>query len=179
MDSISLSYAKAIYELQKENYAFNYLNELELINKSFDKDIKKFLLSKAISANDKKDIINKTLNKFDKNIVSFICVLIDNNRIDKLDDIIETFKILLQDEQGIVLVNVRLNKELNAKEKEDLKQAIKNKFNKEFNLENKIVEINEIIDKSIIQGLVIEYKGKVYNASLLNKQVSLKEYLEK
>jgi hypothetical protein len=47
-----------------------------------------------------------------------------------------------------------------------------------LNAVNKI-EINEIIDSSILQGLVIEYQGKVLDASLLSKQEALKEYLEK
>ena len=104
-------------------------------------------------------------------------MLIDNYRIDLLKDIIEAYKNLLDKEEGIIRVDVRLAQSLSNAQKEELKNAIKNRFFK-YEVYNKI-EINEIIDSSILQGLVIEYQGKVLDASLLSKQEALKEYLEK
>lgn len=180
MDSVTLSYATAISSLQKENNVSSKdtINDLEKINSSFDDKIKKFLYSKAINANEKKRILGEALKGFDKNIVSFIYVLIDNNRINKLSDIIIAYKEIVDKELGKIIVNVKVSNKLSDSEKTKLKEAIKNKLFKDDLVYNTI-EINEIIDPSIIKGFVVEYQGKVLDASLLNKQESLKEFLEK
>ena len=179
MDKLVVSYATAILELQNEENISNLdtLKELEMIYSSFDDEIKKFLYSKAVNSLDKKQVLEKALKGFNQNVTNFIYVLIDNYRIDLLKDIIDTYKDLIDKEEGIIKVNVRLSKPLNDVQKNDLKAIIKNKF---FNDEkyNDIV-INEIIDSTILKGLVIECRGHILDASLLNKQESLKEYLEK
>ena len=179
MDKLVISYATAILELQKEEgiSSKQTICELEMVYASFDEKIKKFLYSKAINANEKKEVMSKALKGLNKNVINFIFVLIDNYRIDLLKDIIEAYKNLLNKEEGVIRVDVRLAHSLSNAQKEELKNAIKNRFFK-YEVYNKI-EINEIIDSSILQGLVIEYQGKVLDASLLSKQEALKEYLEK
>ena len=179
MDKLVISYATAILELQKEEgiSSKQTISELEMVYASFDADIKKFLYSKAINASEKKEVMSKALKGLNNNVINFIFVLIDNYRIDLLKDIIETCKNLVDKEQGIIRVDVRLAYSLNNAQKEELKNAIKNRFFKYANYND--IEINEIIDSSILQGLVIEYQGKVLDASLLTKIEALKEYLEK
>lgn len=179
MDKLVISYATAILELQKEEgiSSTQTISELEMVYASFNADIKKFLYSKAINVNEKKEVLSKALKGLNKNVINFIFVLIDNYRIDLLKDIIDAYKELIDKEQGIIRVDVRLAHSLNKVQKEELKNAIKNRF---FKYESyKDIEINEIVDSSILQGLVIEYQGKVLDASLLSKQEALKEYLEK
>lgn len=179
MDKLVISYATAILELQKEEQISSKqtLIELETVYKSFDESIKKFLYSKAINTEEKKQVLAKSLKGFNKNVINFLFVLIDNYRIDLLKEIIEAYKELLDKEEGIIRVNVRVAKALTNVQKEDLKNAIKNRFLK-YEVYNSI-EIDETIDPSILKGLVIECQGKVLDASLLSKQESLKEYLEK
>ena len=179
MDKLVISYATAILELQKEEgiSSTQTISELEMVYASFNADIKKFLYSKAINVNEKKEVLSKALKGLNKNVINFIFVLIDNYRIDLLKDIIDAYKELIDKEQGIIRVDVRLAHSLNKAQKEELKNAIKNRF---FKYESyKDIEINEIVDSSILQGLVIEYQGKILDASLLSKQEALKEYLEK
>ena len=179
MDKLVISYATAILELQKEEgiSSKQTLSELELVYGSFDAEIKKFLFSKAISVNEKKEVMARALKGISKNIINFIFVLIDNYRIELLGDIIEVYKKLVDKDEGIIRIDVRLAHSLSNTQKEELKSAIKNRFFK-YEVFNSI-EINEIIDPSILRGLVIEYQGQVLDASLLSKQEALKEYLEK
>ena len=61
--------------------------------------------------------------------------------------------------------------------KQILKKNIKKRF---FNDElDKEIMIKFVIDETLVQGIVVEYQNKVLDYSLLNKQLSLKEYLEK
>ena len=179
MNSIYLSYAEALFSLNKENNKSDKetIEVLDTINSAIDADIKKFLYSKAIKASDKKEVIKNSLKGIDENILGFLYVLIDNNRINELDNIIQAYKRLVMEKSGEIEVTVKSAKELKDINIKLLKKTIKNKFFNN-NLDKEIV-INFIIDKSLVEGILIEYQNKVYDASIINKEISLKEYLEK
>ena len=179
MDSICLSYASALASIIKENNKNNkeIIEELIAISKAFDDEILKFLYSKVIKASDKKEVLKNSLKDVDEDVLAFLYVLIDNNRINLLNGIIEAYQLKDKENDGIITINVKSSKKLNEEELIKLKKIILKKFFND-NLDKEIV-INEIIDPSLLQGLVIEYQNKVLDASLIDKQVSLKEFLEK
>lgn len=179
MDSICLSYASALASIIKENKKNNkeIIEELIAISKAFDEEILKFLYSKVIKASDKKEVLKNSLKDVDEDVLAFLYVLIDNNRINLLNGIIEAYQLKDKENDGIITINVKSSKKLSAEELIKLKKIILKKFFND-NLDKEIV-INEIIDPSLLQGLVIEYQNKVLDASLIDKQVSLKEFLEK
>ena len=178
MNSLTLSYANALDLVITENGKdpSSTLKELEDVYSAFDEQIKKFLYSKVVKASDKKEILKNALKGVYNDIVSFIFVLIDNNRIDKMEDIIKSYKMLLDEKKNIINVDVIVSSKLKEDEKIKIKEKINEKF---FNNSTKEIVINEIIDESIMKGLVIKYKNKTLDASLYTKQVSLKEFLEK
>ena len=113
----------------------------------------------------------------DEDVLAFLYVLIDNNRINLLNDIIEAYKLKDKEKDGIIVVTLKSSRKLNEKELENIKSIIIKKFfGDDFDKE---LIINEVIDPSLLKGLVIEYQNKILDASLIDKQVSLKEYLEK
>ena len=104
-------------------------------------------------------------------------VLIDNNRINVLDNIISAYKNLMIEKSGQIEVVVKSAKTLDDLDINLLKKNIKKRF---FNDElDKEIMIKFVIDETLVQGIVVEYQNKVLDYSLLNKQLSLKEYLEK
>lgn len=179
MNSVYLSYAEALSSLNEENNKNNQqaIETLEKISLSFDDEIKKFLYSKAIKASDKKEVLKNSLKNIDNNILGFLYVLIDNNRINELDNIISAYKSLMIEKSGQIEVVVKSAKELDDIDINLLKKNIKKRF---FNDElDKEIMIRFVIDETLVQGIVVEYQNKVLDYSLLNKQLSLKEYLEK
>jgi len=179
MDSLCLSYASALASIIKEKNKSNkeIIDELIAISKSFDDEVLKFLYSRAIKANDKKEVLKNSLKDVDEDVLAFLYVLIDNNRINLLNDIIEAYQLKDKENDGIVTITLRSSKKLSANELENIKGIIIKKFfDEDFKKE---IIINEVIDPSLLKGLVIEYQNKVLDASLIDKQVSLKEFLEK
>lgn len=170
----SKSYAVALMDLCKENN--NDLNkvvsDLQLVYSLFDEDFVKFLKFPKISKQEKKDVFNKNFSFLDKNILGLLKVLVDNNDILQLDQIINDLIELINEEKGIIVLDVFSTEKLT----ELNKQLIKNYFSKKLNKE---VQINEFIDDTLVGGLVIKYNGKIIDGSLFTKQESLKEYLKK
>ncbi len=179
MDSICVSYASALASIINEKKKNNkeIIDELIAITKVFDEEILKFLYSKVIKASEKKDVLKNSLKEFDEDVLAFLYVLIDNNRINLLDGIIEAYQNMDKENDGIIIINIKSSKKLNANELEKIKKIIIKKF-----FDDKITKeivLNEIIDTSLLQGIVIEYQNKILDASLIEKQLSLKEFLEK
>lgn len=179
MNSLCTSYANALFSLQEEANKSTKLTikMLEDIYASFDDEIKKFLYSKAIKASDKKEVIKNAIKGVDKDIVAFICVLIDNGRINELENIITAYKLKEQEKSAKISIDVVTAHSLDEDTLIKIKKIVKEKFF-DNDLDKEII-INEIIDKEILQGIIIKYQNKVLDASLLTKQLSLKEYLEK
>ena len=179
MNSLYLSYADALFSLQEENNksTSEAINTLVDIYASFDDEIKKFLYSKAIKASDKKEVIKNALKGIDDDIVAFIYVLIDNGRIAELENIINALKLKEQEKARFIPIDVISASPLDKDTLIKVKKIIKEKFFD--NILDKEIVINEIIDKEVIDGIIIKYQNKVLDASVLNKQLSLKEYLEK
>ena len=179
MNSLYLSYADALFSLQEENNksTSEAINTLVDIYASFDDEIKKFLYSKAIKASDKKEVIKNALKGIDEDIVAFIYVLIDNGRIAELENIINALKLKEQEKARFIPIDVISANPLDKDTLIKVKKIIKEKFFD--NILDKEIVINEIIDKEVIDGIIIKYQNKVLDASVLNKQLSLKEYLEK
>ena len=175
MDSVTLTYANAIIALvNEENIDINViLDDLKMFNKVIDDEIFKFLTSKAISNDDKKNLLENSLNIND-NSMGFLKVLIDNNRIEKLPSIIDAIEEIINENKGIVRVKVKSSRPIRESERKELYKIAKEKFDIV-----KDVVFDEEIDASLISGVVLEYNGKLIDASLKARQQSLKEFLEK
>lgn len=101
---------------------------------------------------------------------SYIEVLVRNNDFKKISKIIKEFEKYCKEKKGEVDINVFSAVKLNESEKE----AIKKKF---FSFKNKIINVNNYIDKNILGGVIIKYKDLILDASILNQINSLKKFL--
>ena len=98
--------------------------------------------------------------------------MVDNNTIVYLNDIIMEIQNLLDEEKGVITLEVLTVKPLSELEKLEIIKYFTMKLMKTINLK-------EIIKNDLVGGLVIKYKGKIIDGSLITKQESLKEYLKK
>lgn len=168
------AYAKALMDLSKE-YNIDkkqIVDELQFVVQYFDDEFICFLKNPRISKENKKDVFKKAFSNINKYIFSTLMVLIDNDNIINLQEIILELNKMIDEELGIVTLELFTTKPLNEKEKNIIKLYFSNKLNKKIN-------IKEIIDTNLIGGLIIKYQGKIIDGSIFNKQESLKEHLKK
>lgn len=168
------AYAKVLMDLSKE-YNIDkkqIVDELQFVNQYFDNDFICFLKNPRISKENKKDVFKKAFSNINKYIFSTLMVLIDNDNIINLQEIILELNKMIDEELGIVTLELSTTKPLNEKEKNIIKLYFSNKLNKKIN-------IKEIIDTNLIGGLIIKYQGKIIDGSIFSKQESLKEHLKK
>ena len=169
--SLSKSYAVALLEsLQEKHFDLDQaLLELNQINKIITEDkINKFLVHPNIDKNEKIEIIKKALKDFNKTISSFILVLIENNRIDELQNIIESFKIENNELKGIISVEITTKEKLSREMFNKIVKHLEKSYGKQ-------IEAMESIDEDIIGGIIVKVNGTIVDDSILNKLKAIKD----
>ena len=168
------AYAKALKELSVENNIDinQFISELQLVNSYLDDEFISFLKNPKINKDNKKEVFKNAFKDLNKYVFSTLLVLVDNDTIIYLNDIILELQNLVDEEKGIVTIEVETVNPLSEMEK----QQIINFFTLRL---RKIINLKEIIKQDLVGGLVIKYQGKIIDGSLITKQESLKEYLKK
>ncbi len=171
MSYVAFQYAEALFSLAKETSQIeDVLTEFKVIKKAFDFEIYQFLVHPKIKKQDKKDLISKFVNN--SLLRRFIFVLIDNSRIEILDDVLDEFEKLIDNQNKTMKVQVYSHKLLSPGQKKQLADNLAKKHNRKIELEN-------IVDKSIVGGLRLEFEGMVLDDTINNYLNSLKANLTK
>lgn len=168
-------YSSAFYELSSEKNKLDiHKKHLELVSDIFTKNVelKNFLQNPNISNDEKKEIISKAFKDIDIDLLNYLNLLIDKNRIMLISDLEKDFKKRYNKQMNILEGEVYSSYELKEDEIKDLEHLLKNKFNKK-------VELKNIIDKSLIGGISIYVDGKRIDNSISNRLESLKTHLLK
>jgi len=171
MSYVAFQYSEALFSLALEqNDLDNVLEEFNNFVEGIDKDIYKFLNHPKVTKDNKKDLMKEVVSN--KLLLHFTYVLIDNLRIDLLEDILYDFKKLYDNQNKVLKVNAYMNKPLTKKQEENLIDSLKKKLNRN-------VELISIVDESIVGGMRVEYEGMVHDDTINNYLHSLKANLLK
>lgn len=171
---VSKEYSKALYELANKNNIVDEINEnlksfILLLNEN--PDFIKVLTYPKISNQDKKKTLKDTLLNFNDLFITFLYVLIDNNRINEINAIASDYQRMLNESKGIYDVLVYSASKLDKNQIEATKQSLIRLLNA------KSININNMVDESLIGGIKAFYDGKTFDLSINNKLNSLKNSL--
>lgn len=170
-DALTKSYAVALFESLRENNIDldNALLELQKIAEIIrEEKINKFLLHPSIDKNEKIDIIKEALKDFNKTIASFILVLIENNRIDIYEGIIESFKEEYNELKGIINVEIITREPLSREMYKKIVSYLEDNYKRR-------VEATTKTDDDIIGGIIVKVNGTIIDDSILNKLKAIKD----
>jgi len=140
-------------------------NSRELVN----------LLQSPIVNADKKTAVMQsiaTTAKFQPLTFSFIKLLINKNRESDLPYIAQGFIDLYNHLKGIHTVKLTTAVAIS----ESIQQAIVNKVQQTQNF--KAIELETVVDEKLIGGFVLEFDGKIVDASILHDLKSIKKQFE-
>ena len=165
MNQIAQTYAEALFSLGLEEKKLAKLQDEGKALSEIIHDNEDFLLlidSRFMSREERQDIASKILKDFDEDIVSFVKVLIVNNRTNYIKDVLQAFNSLCNEykgvKEGLIYSAFPLNKETLIK--------IKNKISQ---IEGMDVELISRIDPSLIGGVKVVINSHVYDGSIKNQ----------
>ena len=170
MNEIASRYGLALFSIaeEKNNIQSLQLEVKELRKILFENQDFIVLLNNSFLSHEERDsIVDKTLSAFDKDIVTLVKVLIDNNRVRYLLDVLDAFNSLCNHargvEEGLVYSVVPLDE-----------QTLKQLEKKISQLEKVEVELINRIDHNLIGGLKVVIGGHIYDGSIKNKLEQIK-----
>ncbi len=171
---VAYEYANALIELSLSN---NVLNEIEDNFKTLvlaikeNPDFMKVITYPLIKTKDKKKSIKDVCNNMNELFVNFLYVLIDNNRINDLFVIYKEFCKIIDQNNNRLTVDVISAVKLSKNEIDNLSIKLSAYFN------NKKININPLIDKTLIGGIKVISDGKSIDLSVIGKLNNLKEQI--
>ena len=176
ISTVGLQYAKAIFDLAcDKNLEETYFENLRVINDLLisNTEIYKTFIHPSISYEEKKNILKNVLEeKVENEFLHFLFVLIDNDRFQDLDDIVDSYQYYLNEQKKVSNAKIFTKYNLLDEEIEKIRKKLQIHFNKKINIE-------QILDENLIGGIIINIDGKVIDGSILNQMNDLKNDLKK
>jgi len=153
----SAVYAKVLFE---EDSSLDFLKKLKAYIKIFTEDLSvfSFFNSPLISFEEKTGVLDQALKQAPALLKSFFKVLLKNKSFFLLSEIQENFQELWNDKNKLCPALVFRSQALTEREKADLKDSLKNFFNKKIVLQEKE-------DKSLIAGLKVFAGGYIFKGN--------------
>ncbi|WP_452221548.1 ATP synthase F1 subunit delta [Lacinutrix salivirga] len=168
----AIRYAKAVLDLASTQKTAPAVNEdmLQIANAvNESQDLSNMLQNAVITASDKKEALLKVFPNANPMFAGLLDVLVQNKRINILGDVASKYVELYEKSQNIEVANVTTAVPLTN----DLKNKVLAKV-KELTSAQKI-EINNIVDESILGGFILRVGDTQYNASISNQLNKLKK----
>ncbi|MCL4138974.1 UNVERIFIED_CONTAM: hypothetical protein GTU68_004412 [Idotea baltica] len=166
----AIRYAKAILSLASDQKAADAVNgDMKLIASTIaeSKELSDALQSPVIPSSVKKSILLEVFKKSNEQTLNLIDTLMNNNRIGILSDVALKYNQLFDQSKGVQLATVTTAVALTA----DLEKKV---LAKAKELTGKNVEVENIIDESILGGFILRIGDLQYNASVTNQLNKLK-----
>ena len=166
----AIRYAKALLSLASDHKAAGAVNkDMKLIAKTIaeNDDLNLVLKSAVIKSEVKRKTLNKIFPKINNLSTGLFDLLVSNKRIHILADVATKYSFLYDDlmgkEKATVITAIPITNDLEVKVLAKVKE-----------LTNKQVELENIVDDSIIGGFILRIGDSQYNASVANKLNKLK-----
>lgn len=147
--------------LTKELVLQELTDIVDTVNAS--EELKELFVNPIITVEEKQSVIERIFgNVLSSTVKNFLLVLALRKRLGLLDSILEEYKKELNKCENIVRLTVTSAIEVSHYKREDLKQKIEEKLQKE-------TDIKWNIDNSIISGLIFDIDGTIVDSSLATK----------
>ena len=166
----AIRYAKAVLSLASDLKSADGVNgDMKLIAGTIaeSKELSDVLKSPVVSSPIKKSILLEVFKNSNKATLNLIDTLIANNRIDILGEVAQKYNQLFDESKGIEQATVTTAVALS----DDLRKKV---LAKAKELTGKDIEVENIIDESIIGGFILRIGDIQYNASISNQLSKLK-----
>ncbi len=176
VSGVSGRYATALFELARDE------KSIDAVKADLDKfdamladsaDLKRLVRSPVFSAEVQMKALDAVLDKAGTSGTSakFLKVLTANRRLFAVSDVIRAFRALVAKFRGEATAEVTVAEQLNDKNLDALKAALKSVTGKD-------VALNVKVDPSIIGGLVVKLGSRMIDSSLRTKLNSIKHAMK-
>lgn len=162
--SVVRKYARSLAEVALEKKSSDRVNsDLRLFKEVYDsqEELRTVLNSPALPLEVKRRILIEILNKTkaDISVRNFLLILLDRNRLRQIDDLIEAYQVVLDENAGLVRIEVSSPRNLDPQVLDRLKTIM-------GKITGKKVQLAFGIDKSLIGGIKVQVGSRIYDGTI-------------
>ena len=175
MEKVSSHYGLALYSLAVDlDKVSEYQLEVKELSRIFkeNEDFIMVLGSSFLPIEERQEVLRKALVGVSDNVMAFILVIMDNNRINEILDIFDSFNSYCNEYRGVSEGLIYSAFKLDQK----VIDQIQTKMEK---IEHNKVELKNIIDPTLIGGVKIVIHDHVYDGSIKHHIENMKTDLLK
>lgn len=171
---VTKRYATALFDIAKtKNAVEQFEDEIKLILQVLndEKEFLQILSHPQILQDEKIQVVENVFDgKAAPEIVGLLVLIIKKNRQEIMLDILKQFIEMAETEKGILKATLTIAMPLDEQQLAQIKKRLENNT-------QKTIELDVIIDKAIIGGMVIKVGDKVVDGSVAGKMQALKQQL--
>ncbi len=160
---VSKRYAKALFDICIEENSIDKVQEdaMQIVNiYNEEVDFKTIMNHPNLSAEDKFNLIKNSFgDNLSETLYGFFHVVLTKNRETFIYEILNSFLTYVDEYKGITTATVSAPFELTEDKIETIKSKLSTKLNKKVN-------VNVVLDKSLIGGMVINVDGMLIDTSI-------------
>ena len=175
MDELSTNYATALHGMLSPEQREEALSELEAICGDIDANeaFRRLLCSRSLSIPEKQKALEGVYATRIKtpHLLAFLKVLISHHRINRLHDVLSSYRRLIHEDLGVKEGIVYSATKLNANQIASINDAIAQRLGSKVSLSN-------VVDHRLLGGVKVAIDGKVFDSSLLAKLADLQRKLQ-
>lgn len=168
-------YSNALFQItQEDKSSDDVLNELSSLGNIFSQNYEliKLLSAPTLNATEKQKIVSDIFkNKISATTFNFINVIVEKNRISYIDKIIESYKELYNDYNGILEITAITSTAMS----DTLRKKLVSKLEQ---VSSKKITLVEKVDKDILGGIVLNYGNTQIDGSLKSKLDNLRYQID-
>lgn len=172
--TVAKRYALALFKLSKEHGLLEKVeSELRIVKQMFVEypEFKTILKSPNISKEKKKTIIQTAFESLHPYVLNSLKLLIDRQREDHMEDMVDEYIELVNDEKGIADAIVYTIRPITDQEREAISSSFAAKVGK------KSLRLKNVIDSELLGGVKLRIGNRIYDGSLRGKLERLERQL--
>lgn len=161
--TVDLTYGSALFQAaeeinQKDRILEDGLRVLEILER--EPDLNRFINFPAISAREKKDVLKNIFEgQICRELMNFLCVLVDKGRTAHLAKIFKVYQGLVDEETGCAYGEIYSVEPLSPQQLEKFEAQTSDLLHSKTKLENKL-------DPKLMGGIKILIEGRIIDASI-------------
>jgi F-type H+-transporting ATPase subunit delta len=171
-DTAARRYAEAAFEIGRADRTLDtWERDLERLSAVLaDEEVRALAEHPAVAFADKEKVLRRIVGDVSDEAMNLVLLMVRRGRPAAIDPMVERFRELVRRERGIALAEVRTALPLDGAQREALTERL-------HELTDRTIEINEVVDESLIGGITVRIGDQLYDASVRTRLERLRTRL--
>ncbi len=171
-DTAARRYAEAAFEIGRADRTLDtWERDLERLSAVLaDEEVRSLAEHPAVAFADNEKVLRRIAGDVSDEAMNLVLLMVRRGRPAAIDPMVERFRELVRRERGIALAEVRTALPLDGAQREALTERL-------HELTDRTIEINEVVDESLIGGITVRIGDQLYDASVRTRLERLRTRL--